>query len=734
MTPVTTQAQAPADNPLLGDAEWPAFSEMRAEHVTPAIDCLLKDAQHALERAVGPEVLPDYDTLSMVLDVPVERLNTVWGHVCHLQAVADTPALRQAHADNLPRIVDFLTRLGSDQRLYAKYKSVQEQAQSSGLAAAGSKPISAARQQALAHALRDFVLGGAELQGQARDRYAQIQDRTSLLSQQFGDHVLDATEAFTLDVDTADLTGVPDDVIEAAQELFASATSAPESVEGAELAPEIASVESEVAFEAVSDVAFEAVSEAASEVLSARCRLTLKAPCYVPVMQYAASRDIRERLFRAHHTRASELGPATWDNSPLMRELLALRQEEAALLGYPSFADAALVPKMARSPAEVMDFVRDLARRARPRAEKDLAELQAFAADELGLQQLAYWDRAYASEKLKQKRYAFSSQELKLYFTEPRVLEGLFGLVETLFGVAIRQEQAPVWHPSVRYYRVWRGERPLAAFYLDPHARTGKQGGAWMSDLRSRWQRPEGHLQLPVAHLVCNFAPPVGKRPALLTHDELITLFHEFGHGLHHMLTQVDELAVAGIAGVEHDAVELPSQFMENFCWEWEVLQRLSGHVDTGEKLPRTLFDRMVAARHFQSSLGLLRQCEFALFDMRLHSEPDAAQRLMEVMREVCAEIQPSQPPDFYRYAHTFGHLFDGGYSAGYYGYAWAEVLSADAYAAFEEDGVFDPATGQRFLQNILEVGGSRAALENFKAFRGREPKIDALLRHQGLS
>jgi oligopeptidase A len=672
-------------NPLLRESELPPYADVRPEHVTPAMNALLAAAEAALERAVGPDVPADYDTLALVLDVPVERLMRAWSVVSHLQSVVDTPELRAAHAENLPRIIDFSTRLGADQRLYARYKSVAY------AAAVGTDALPPARQKALDNALRDFVLGGAELQGAARERFAAIQERAGELSQQFGDHVLDATDAWTLDVAEDELDGVPDDVRAAAR-----ATAQAAGVEG--------------------------------------FRLTLKTPCYLPLMQYARRRALRETLFRAHSTRASEFGPAALDNTPLMSELLALRQEEAALLGYATYAELALVHKMASSTPTVLSFVRDLARRARPHAERELAELRAFAARELGIEQLQAWDRPYASEKLKQALYAFSSQEVKQYFTEPRVLDGLFRLVETLFGVAIRADSAPVWHDSVRYYKVWRGAEPVAAFYLDPYARTGKQSGAWMGDSRARWRRPEGALQLPVAYLVCNFAPPVGNKPALLTHDDLITLFHEFGHGLHHMLTRVDELAVSGISGVEGDAVELPSQFMENFCWEWEVLQRLSCHVEGGAPLPRELFDRMVAARHFQSGLQLLRQCEFALFDMRLHAEPAAADRVQAVCNEVNAEIQPLRAPDFVRYPNTFGHLFSGGYAAGYYGYAWAEVLSADAYGAFEEAGVFDAATGTRFREQILEVGGSRPALESFRAFRGRDPSLDALLRHQGLA
>jgi oligopeptidase A len=668
-------------NPLLAQDGPPDFAAIRPEHVTPALDRLLADAEAALEKAVGPDVPADWDALAAVLDVAVERLNVAWGHVSHLQSVVDTPELRAAHTQNLPRVIEFSTRLGADARLFAKYKAVK---------AAQHAQLNPARRKALDDALRAFVLGGAELQGAARERYAAIQDRAGELSQRFGEHVLDATDAWHLDVPEAQLDGVPADVKQAAREAAAAA-----GVDG--------------------------------------CRLTLKLPCYLPVMMHGRHRPLRETLYRAYMTRASEFGDAAHDNSALMQELLQLRHEEAALLGYATYADAALVTKMARSPAEVLGFVRDLARRARPFAEKELAELRAFASAALGLAELEPWDRAYASEQLKQARYAFSSEEVRQYFTAPTVLNGLFRLIETLFDVRIREAAAPVWHESARYHALERGGQVIAGFYLDLHARAGKQQGAWMNDCRGRWKRPEGALQLPVAHLVCNFAPPVGGKPALLSHDDVVTLFHEFGHGLHHMLTQVDELAVAGISGVEHDAVELPSQFMENFCWEWDVLQKLTAHVDTGEPLPRALYERMLAARHFQSGLQLLRQCEFGLFDMRLHSEPAAATAVRQVAAEVNAEVQPVRAPEWVRYPHSFTHLFDGGYAAGYYGYAWAELLSSDAYAAFEEAGVFDPATGRRFLQNILEVGGSRPALESFRAFRGRDPQIDAMLRHQGL-
>ena len=679
-------------NPLLSFADLPGFAHIRPEHIGPALDLLLPAADAALERAVSAEVPADYDALSTVLDVPLERLSRAWGAVGHLNSVANSPELREAYNANLGRITDLHTRLGADERLYAKYKAV-----ATGPAAAGLAP---ARAQALAHAMRDFVLSGAELQGEAKARFAAIQERVAELGQQFSEHVLDATDGFVLYATPEQMVGVPADVC---QQTF----------------------------------------EAAAAVGQAGHKLTLHMPVFLPVMQYASDRRLREQLYRAYATRASEFGPAEQDNTPLMRELLQLRAEEATLLGHASYGHLSLVPKMAESPAQVTGFLADLARRARPHAERDLAELRNFAAEQLSLPELQAWDQAFAAEKLKEQRYAFSEQEVKQYFTEPRVLAGLFHIVETLFEVQIRPDVAEVWHDSVRFYRIERagvgdaGPELVGQFYLDPYARTGKRPGAWMDVVRSRWSRPDtagAAAQTPVAQLVCNFAAPVGNKPALLTHDDVITLFHEFGHGLHHLLTQVDELAVAGINGVEWDAVELPSQFMENFCWEWSVLSKLTAHVETGEPLPRALFDRMLAARNFQSGLQTLRQIEFSLFDMRIHTQTDAASQVQAVIDAVRAEVSVNPPPAFNRFQHSFSHIFAGGYSAGYYSYKWAELLSADAFAAFEELGVFNPEVGQRFQREILEVGGSRPAMASFKAFRGREPRIDALLRHQGMA
>ena len=679
-----TENEMSEPNPLLQHADLPDFAAVRVKQITPALDRLLADADAALERAVGAEVAPDYDAMSAVLDVATERLSRAWGIVSHLNAVADTPELRAAYHDNLPRVTEFYTRLGADERLYAKYKAIA--------AAPAAQRLEPAKRKALANAMRDFVLSGAELQGAAKARFADIQARLAELSQQFREHALDATDAYAYYAGEDEIAGLPDDARSAARDA--------------------AKADGRDGF-----------------------KLTLKLPSYQPAMQYATRRDLRERLYTAYITRASEFGPAALDNTPVMAELLRLRHEEAQLLGHPSYAEVSLVPKMAQTPAQVMAFLRDLAARARPFAERDLAELRAFAAAELGLAELQPWDMAFASERLQQARYAFTDNEVKQYFTEPKVLEGLFHIAEALFDVAIRPDKAPVWHDSVRFFRVERRGTLLAQFYLDPYARHGKQGGAWMDSARGRWERPDGGgLQTPVAHLVCNFTPPAPGKPALLTHDDVSTLFHEFGHGLHHMLTQVSAIGVAGISGVEWDAVELPSQFMENFTWEWEVVRRLSAHVDTGEPLPRALFDKMLAAKNFQSGMATLRQIEFALFDMRLHTEADAAGQVLQVMNEVRREVAVLPAAKFNRMPHTFSHIFGGGYAAGYYSYKWAEVLSADAWSLFEENGALDAATGQRLRTEILEVGGSRPALDSFKAFRGREPTIDALLRHQGMA
>lgn len=671
-------------NPLLDFQDLPLFDSVRPDHVTSAMDELLKAADASLAKVTAPDFPADWQAIARELDVATERLGRAWSVVGHLNAVADTPELRAAYNEALPRVTEFWTRLGADERLYAKYKAID------------AARLNPEQRQAHTNALRNFRLSGAELTGPAKERFAAIQERQAEMSQKFSENALDATDAFAYYATAEELAGVPPDVVQAAR----------------------------------------AAAEAEGKP---GYKLTLKMPSYLPVMQFGHDRALRERMYRAYVTRASDQGDAQYDNSALIREILALRQEEAQLLGYASFGEVSLVPKMAASPQQVIQFLRDLAHRARPHALKDLDDMRKFAAEHLGLHDPQSWDWPYIGEKLKEARYAFSEQEVKQYFTAPKVLAGLFKIIETLFEVEIRRDYAPTWHPAVEFYRIERGGTLVGQFYLDQPARTGKRGGAWMDDVRARWLRPDdGKLQTPVAHLVCNFGEGVDGKPALLTHDDVITLFHESGHGLHHMLTQVNERDVSGISGVEWDAVELPSQFMENFCWEWGVLKHMTAHVDTGEPLPRALFDKMLAAKNFQSGLGTLRQIEFALFDMLLHTEHDPAADFLPLLERVRQEVAVLHPPAFNRMAHTFSHIFAGGYAAGYYSYKWAEVLSADAYAAFEEtagdDGLPSVKTGRQYRQAILEAGGSRPAMESFKAFRGREPTLDALLRHQGMA
>jgi oligopeptidase A len=674
-------------NPLLRFDTLPLFDQIRPTHVPEAIDTLLALAEEALASVTAESFPAEWIAMSRTLDVATEKLGMAWGAVNHLNSVADSPDLRAAYNAALPRVTEFWTRLGADERLYAKYKAMDVNA------------LNPEQRQAHKNAMRNFVLGGADLSGDARKRFAEIQEKQAELSQKFSENTLDATDAFAYFASEAEVQGVPEDVKHTA--LLAA------QVDG-----------------------------------KSGYKLSLKMPCYLPVMQFAKSSALREIVYRAYVTRSSDQAAgdgSRFDNSAIIGQILALRQEEAQLLGYDNFAEVSLVPKMAQSPQAVTSFLRDLAARAKPFAEKDVADLRTFAREHLSLNDPQPWDLPFVSEKLKEARYTFSEQEVKQYFTAPKVLAGLFKIVETLFDITILPDQAPVWNASVQFHRIERRGQLVGQFYLDPSARTGKRGGAWMDDVRGRWLRPDsGVLQTPVAHLVCNFADGVDGKPALLTHDDVTTLFHEFGHGLHHMLTQVSEHDVSGISGVEWDAVELPSQFMENFCWEWSVLQHMTAHVETGASLPRALFDKMLAARNFQSGLQTLRQIEFSLFDMLLHSEHDPALDFMPLLETVRREVAVVSSPPWSRTPHTFSHIFAGGYAAGYYSYKWAEVLSADAYAAFEEtaasDGTPSVETGRKYREAILEAGGSRPAMESFKTFRGREPSLDALLRHQGMA
>ena len=673
-------------NPLLDFTALPRYTEVRPEHVTPAVDRLLAENRALVERLATDAAAPTWDRFVQPLEDANERLSRAWGQVSHLHSVMDSPELRAAYNANLPKITQYYAELSQHEGLYRKFKA---------LAASDEYPrLSAARRRIIDNELRDFKLGGAELPADKKARFKAIQEELSKLSAKFEENLLDATNAWSkLITDEGELAGVPEDV----KQMFR----------------ELAEADGKAGF-----------------------KLTLQAPSYLPVMQFAANRGLREEMYRAYVTRASEFGPAELDNTPLIDAILKLRQEAAHLLGYPSYAHVSLVPKMAQSPQEVLAFLEELARRAKPYAERDMAELREFAARELDLPELAAWDIAYASERLRQARYAFSEQEVKQYFQEPKVLAGLFRLVETLYGLAIREAQAPVWHESVKFFDIRdRTGELVGQFYLDLYARSNKRGGAWMDDAITR-RRTRAGIQTPVAYLNCNFAPPVGGKPALLTHDEVITLFHEFGHGLHHLLTRMEDLGVSGINGVEWDAVELPSQFMENFCWEWEVLKHMTAHVDTGESLPRALFDKMLAAKNFQAGMQTVRQIEFALFDMHLHDDfdPTGPKTVLDLLDEIRRRVAVVFPPAYNRFPNNFSHIFAGGYAAGYYSYKWAEVLSADAYGLFEENGVLNPDIGHRFWSEILAQGGARPAIESFKAFRGREPTIDALLRHNGMA
>lgn len=672
-------------NPLLDFSGLPRFASIAPAHVTPAVDQLLAECRAALGKYTEPGISPSWDALIEPLTEVHERLERAWGVVGHLHSVLDSPELRDAYNANQAKVVDYYTELGQHLPLFEKYKALQRSAEFTALTAAQRKVID--------NAVRDFQLSGAELDAEKKARFAEIQAELARLSTRFSENVLDATNAFARFVDRIeDLDGVPADVIER-------------------------------------------LRAAAEKDGKSGWKISLQMPSYLPVMQYCTNRALREELYHAYVTRAAEFGKPELDNTPLIRRILELRDEEASLLGYRNFAEVSLVPKMAQSPRQVIEFLQDLAGKALPYARRDMAELLAFANEELGLVELRAWDLAFASERLRVKRYAFSDQEVKQYFPEPKVLEGMFRVVEQIYGVSIAPDHAETWDPSVRFFRIrQRDGATIGHFYLDPYARDTKRGGAWMDEALVR-RRVDAALQTPVAYLVCNFSSPVGGKPALLTHDEVTTLFHEFGHGLHHLLSRVDLPQVTGIRGVEWDAVELPSQFMENFCWEWEVLRHMTAHVDSGAGLPQPLFEKMVAAKNFQSGMQTVRQIEFGLFDMLLHADFDArgSKAPLALLDEVRAQVAVMMPPAYNRMPNTFGHIFSGGYSAGYYSYKWAEVLSADAYSLFEENGVLDPRTGQRFWDEILAVGGSRPALESFKAFRGREPTVDALLRHNGM-
>ena len=664
-------------NPLLTQQQLPAFSQITPELVVPTIEQLLTHNREKIA-AIAEQQHPTWQSLPAQLEELDDTLSKAWSLVSHLNAVTNSPAWRDAYNQCLAKISAYYTEIGQNSKLYQSYQQLAD--------SADFEQLSTAQQQTIKNALRDFKLSGVALADDKKQRFAEIEERLSALSAKFADNLLDATQAWHKPLTDTELQGLP----EAHQGLLAQL--------------------------------------AQQRGLTGHVA-TLDIPAYLAVMTYANDRALRQEVYTAYVTRASELSAdGKFDNSAFMAEILSLRYEQAQLLGYDNYAQLSLVPKMASSVDVVMQFLQELAQRAKPAAQQDLAELREFAAT-LGINDLQPWDTSYVSEKLKQQKHNLSQEVLRAYFPAPMVIDGLFKIAERLYGVDIRAQQVDVWAEDVTYYTISEQGKTIASFYLDPYARANKRGGAWMSNCQSRRA-----TQLPIAFLTCNFNPPVGDKPALLTHDEVITLFHEFGHGLHHMLTEVDVTAVGGIHGVAWDAVELPSQFMEHWCWEEQALALMTQHIETGEALPKALLDNLLAAKNFQSGLQTLRQLEFALFDLRIHSQaPLTAQGIQDTLNAVRAEVSVMSPPAFNRFQHSFSHIFAGGYAAGYYSYKWAEVLSSDAFSRFEQEGIFNRETGLSFRQNVLAKGGSQPALELFVAFRGREPSIDALLRHSGL-
>lgn len=680
---------ADTQNPLFDTDRLPPFAEIKPEHVEPAITALIEENRRTLEQLLAQNEHYTWDNLIVPLEAVADRLSKAWSPVNHMNSVVNTDALRAAYNACLPKLSEFSTEVGQNERLYQAYQQIRDSVEFAELNHAQRKTID--------DALRDFRLAGVSLPAAQKQRFKEINSRLSELRAKFEENVMDATDGWSkLITDERELAGVP-------------AT-------------------------ALANFRQNAERKGQSGWL-----VNLEFPSYYPILTYADNRALREELYRAYSTRASDIGANAdkWNNLPLMEEILQLRHEKAQLLGFANFAELSLATKMAGSTEEVMDFLNDLAHRAKPRAEQDLEELQAFARHEYGMTELAAWDIGYYAEKLRQERYQVSQEDLRPYFPADRVIAGLFEVVKRLFGLNIREVKGvDVWHPDVRFYTITDAKNELRGeFYIDLYAREKKRGGAWMDECRVRRRTAVG-VQTPVAYLTCNFTPPVGDAPALLTHNEVETLFHEFGHGLHHMLTRIEVAAVSGINGVPWDAVELPSQFLENWCWEREALDLFACHYQTGEKIPDELYQRMKAAKNFQSAMQTVRQLEFALFDFRLHLEyaPAKGGRIYEILNEVRDQVAVVRPPEYNRFPNSFGHIFAGGYAAGYYSYKWAEVLSADAFSRFEEEGIFNRATGESFLRHILEQGGSREAMELFVAFRGRRPSIEALLRHTGLA
>jgi oligopeptidase A len=679
-------------NPLLVPSELPAFSKIRPEHVKPAVEQAINNCKKVIERVLANKTQFTWENLIVPIDEVDDALSKLWSPVSHMNSVVSSDELREAHESCLPLLSEYGTFVGQHQALFEAYLNLQQSDEFTGL--------DTAQQKVITNALRDFKLSGIALNDADKKRYGEIVARLSELSSNFNNHVLDATHAFSVTIaDKSELTGLPDSALAAAKELATSKE-------------------------------------------KTGYTFTLDIPSYLPVMMYCDNAKLREQLYTAYITRASDQGPNAneFDNSNIMNELLSLRHELANLLDFDNYAQHSLATKMANSTSEVMAFLENLAIKSQQQGKQDFQELTEFAKTEFAQTDLKAWDLAYYSEKLKQSRYAISDEELRPYFPKDKVVTGLFEVVHKLFGLSIKQrEDVDTWHDDVNFYDVFDRDNNLrGSFYLDLYAREKKRGGAWMDDCVGRSKKADGSIQYPVAYLTCNFNGPVGNTPALFTHDEVVTLFHEFGHGIHHMLSQINANSVAGINGVPWDAVELPSQFLENWCWQPEALAFISGHYETGEPLPQAMLDKMLAAKNFQSAMQMLRQLEFSIFDFTMHESFDPlaennSQHIQHVLDSVRKQYAVVKAPSFNRFQHGFSHIFGGGYSAGYYSYKWAEVLSADAFGLFEEQGIFNAATGQAFLTNILEKGGSEEPSQLFKNFRGRAPEIDALLRHSGI-
>ena len=673
------------NNPLLESHELPPFSHILPEHIKPAIEAIVADNEQAVAELLASGKGTGWVSLQEPLDALDDRLSQAWSPVGHMNAVVNSDALRAAYNGCLPLLSEYSTRLGQNRQLFEAYQTLADSPE--------FHKLDSAQQKVINDTLRDFRLAGVALDDEKKARFGEIKKQLSELTSKFSDNVLDATMAWTkLITDESELAGLPESALAGAKQLAAA-----KEQDG--------------------------------------WLLNLDFPSYFPAMTYCDNRELRKEVYTAFATRASDLGPnaGEFDNSDNIRQILKYRQELAELLGFANYAEYSLARKMAESPESVMTFLQDLAQKSKPQAEKELAELKAFAREEYGVTELEAWDIGYYGEKLRQQRYAISQEELRPWFPAEKVIAGMFAVVNRLFGVEFEAvTEFDAWHKDVRFFNITRDGEVIGRFYLDLYAREHKRGGAWMDVCRSRWLKA-GTLQLPVAYLTCNFTPPVGDKPALLTHDEVVTLFHEFGHGLHHMLTQVNYAAVSGIGGVAWDAVELPSQFMENWCWEKEGLAIISGHYETGEPLPEAMLNKLLAAKNFQSAMTMVRQLEFSLFDFMLHKEYRPDMDVQAVLDDVRQQVSVVIPPAFNRFQNSFSHIFAGGYAAGYYSYKWAEVLSADAFSRFEEEGIFNRETGESFLHEILEKGGSAEPMELFVNFRGREPQIDALLRHSGI-